>query len=321
MPRFFHLKFGAAAGGYPDALIKEAIICAVDGTDPWIRAVSGYKRKLRPAVERAIDHVVALVDALPPAIVLDTGNYDSDPRLRTFFISTADMRKILHDDPDLGHFRRGQDKALPGLNALLVMEKQEKTILGAELSGEILLRDVPQITVSFERHRLFALAGNEEETRHQIKRKAFNHLLSLALDRISSVKTERKNLERYRALFQSKLSLLRRVGWGFDERDAENGLALDDLEKRLDRIQTELLELGGEDRMLKLYLDIVIDVLGRPEAHIWATKETLIVDRMGIKRRVAAGDAPEVTLDIIRDAEGRNLVVSLVTLPGEGLQN
>ena len=38
--------------------------------------VSGYKKKLRPAVLRAIDHVVALVEGLPPPMPVHLGSYD-----------------------------------------------------------------------------------------------------------------------------------------------------------------------------------------------------------------------------------------------------
>ena len=59
MLRIFYSIFGGdeEAGRYPDTLIKAAIERAVDGTDPWLRGLSGYPRKLRPAVLHAIDHV------------------------------------------------------------------------------------------------------------------------------------------------------------------------------------------------------------------------------------------------------------------------
>ena len=46
MLRLFQSIFGKSAtkGSYPESLVKAAIERAVDGTDPWIRAVSGYKK-------------------------------------------------------------------------------------------------------------------------------------------------------------------------------------------------------------------------------------------------------------------------------------
>ena len=45
-------------GAYPEDLIERAIERAVDGTDRRLRAVSGYKKSLRPAVVHAIETLV-----------------------------------------------------------------------------------------------------------------------------------------------------------------------------------------------------------------------------------------------------------------------
>lgn len=314
MLRYLHSIFrrNSKAGGYPKSLVKKAIERAVDGTDPWIRAVSGYRKKLRPAVLCAMDHVVALVDALPPTVLVEPGSYDSDNRLRVFFTSSAELQRVLAGDPGLEELLHGRGGGLPRITALLVMEKQEKTILGSELSGQIVLRDVPQVTVSFQAQRLLDPAASEEETRRQLKRRAYDHLLSIALRQISGVKTERDKLARHRALLQAKLNLLQRGDWGFEEGRADGHLGITEIEERLKKIEASLLKYGGDDRMLEVYLETLAGVLRRPEEHIWARKERLIVDRMGIKRSQPAHDTTEVELHMIGDSEGRNLAVTLV---------
>lgn len=322
MLRFFQSLFGSVTtrGRYPESLVKAAIERAVDGTDPWIRAVSGYRKKLRLAVVRAIDYVVDLVDGIAPAVVVNADSYDRDHLLRACFISGADMRTIIAGDSTLKSFLQEHGGALPSVNALLIMEKKEKLISGAELSGDVVLRDVPQVVVSFESHRLFDPAENIEKTRLQLKHRAFDHLLRLALTRITIVKTERDKLERRRALLRSKLNLLQRVGWGFDRTASDEQLEPADLEVMLGRIEAQLMELGGDDRMLEVYLDIVNDVLGHPEKSLWSCRETLSIDHMGVKRSEGAAGTSQVTLDLACDSEGRNLVVSLVDLSGEWLQ-
>ncbi len=317
MLRLFQSLFGGdtTAGNYPESLVREAIERAVDGTDPWIRAVSGYKKKLRPAVLRAIDHVVALVDGMPPPLELSIENYaDGDPRLRRFFISADELQTFIASERNLAAFRKGPEGASPRVVAMLAMEKQERGNIGVDLSGDVVMRDVPQTTVSFEGHRLVAPSGSEAETRRLLKRRAFDHLLSLALGRIAIIKTERVNLERYRTLLQSKLNLLQRGGWGFDSADSPESMDEAKLEEMLGRIEKQLMEVGGDDRALEAYLDIVADVLSRPEEHLWSTRTTLIVDRLGIKRGEPADDAPELTLDELCNAGGQRLIVSLVTL-------
>jgi hypothetical protein len=199
------------------------------------------------------------------------------------------------------------------------MEKSEGVMIGAELVGEVVMRDVPQVTVSFEGHRLIDPAGDELTTRRQLMRRAFDHLLSLALERITAVKSERQELERRRSLLQAKLNLLQRGGWGFDNAGSPEELTVPLVEKRLGLIERELEELGADDKVLEQYLGIVVDLLGRPEEHLWGGKETVIIDRLGIKRSQAAFDAPELTLNLLYNAQGRSLVTTLVTLPREVL--
>ncbi|MBU5613644.1 hypothetical protein [Geomonas azotofigens] len=316
MLRFLQSIFrrGTKGGAVPDSLVNKAIERAVDGTDPWIRAVFAYKKKLRPAVLHAIDHVVSLVDGTGPALPLDLSAYDNDPNLRTYFMTASELGDFLEREPNIAQLRGKRGSLQHGATGLLLMEKRERLTLGAELSGDVVLRDVPQVTVSFEAHRLMDLYGNEEETRYQLKRRAYDHLLRIALGRITEMKTRRGNLEKHRTLLGSKLTLLRRGGFGFDPR---TGAATDvaALEKNLADIEAQLLAIGKDDKMLEVYLGVVADVLGRAEEHLWVGRETLIVDRMGIKRKEPGPDAREVTFDVLCDAEGRRLVASLVNIP------
>jgi hypothetical protein len=322
MLRFLQSIFGGVEQGrYPESLVKAAIERAADGTDPWLRAVSGYKKKLRPAVLRAIDHVVTLVNGLPPPIAASYGCYGNDARLKAFFMSTAEMRQILGSDRNLADFLKGEGGSVSQVIALLMMEKQEKVGFGAALSGDVVVHDVPLVTVSFVGHRLIDPSENEEKTRRQLMRRAYDHLLSIALGCITIVKGEREDLERRRALLQSKLELLQRGGWGFEETGSTEKPHSAVLEEQLAQIEAKLQEVGGDDRMLQVYLGIVADVLGRPEEYLWAGQETLIVDRLGIKRSEPADDAPELTLGVLSNAAGQKRVVTLVALSGEALRS
>src|SRR5512137_332065 len=123
----FHSIFRIAeeSGRYPDSLVKAAIERAVDGTDPWLRGLSGYRRKLRPAVVHAIDHVVALVGSMNHPLELSRAGYGTDPLLRLFFISHEQMGNVLRSDPALAEYRRGAGHAAGPAWALLVMECEQ----------------------------------------------------------------------------------------------------------------------------------------------------------------------------------------------------
>lgn len=299
-------------GRYPEPLIKRAIERAVDGTDPHLRAVSGYQRRLRPAVLRAVEHVVALVDALPQPVPVRLDGYGEDSRLRSFFISAAHMRKVFREDGTLAAFVGESRRRSGNVVALMAMEKQEKVVFGAEASGHIVARDVRQVSVTFDAHRFYDPSWSEEETRRLLKKRAYDHLLGLALRRLGALKSERSDLERRRTLLQAKLNLLEREGLGFLQDGAEK-IDVREIEERLRRIEAQLQALGGDNRVFESYLEVVAEVLGRPEAYLCACSETILLDRMGIKRSDAA-EAAEVTLSRVENSEGRSMVVTLVSL-------
>jgi hypothetical protein len=124
----------------------------------------------------------------------------------------------------------------------------------------------------------------------QLKRRAFDHLLSQALKRITAAKVEQEKLARYRKQFKSKLELLWRAGWSFEEPETGDTPELSVVEEKLRQIEAQLLEPGRDDQVLEVYLDILTNVLGRPEDYLWLEKETLIIDSMGIKRAEASSD-------------------------------
>lgn len=311
--------YGDNNGAYPESIVRQAVERAVDGTDPWLRAVPGYKKKLKPAVLRAIEYVVSLVDALQPPLPVSSARFAEDPRLKAFFISTAEMRKVLQHDRSMAAFRRGPDAGTPQVTALLYMEKMETRSFGVEVSGDAVVRDVPQVMVTFESHRLMDPAGDEAETRLRLKKRAFDYLVRVALQRITMAKSERKDLERSSALLQAKLDMLRRGGWGFDGGGCAADEDINGLEERLEQVEAQLMGLEGGD-MLDAYLNVVIDVLGRPEHYLRAGRETLTLDRMGIRREPETSNTVELTLNTLHDAEGGTGVVLLIAIPGEELK-
>lgn len=310
MLRLFHSIFGTVAETehYPETLVRAAIERAVDGTDPWLRGLSGYRRKLRPAVLAAIDHVVALVDGLDPPRPANRAGYDHDPLLRAMFLSAEQMLQLLHKQ------LAAQPVAGGAACALLVADLEQRGIFGVDLHGETLVRDVPQVTVSFANHHLLDPALNETETRHLLKRRAFDHLLSMALRRMVAVKEIRAGLDNRYALLQAKHDALLNGHWGFDLGKHEKPANMVELETQLAEIEAQLLRVGKDDRSIEVALELLADVLGQPQKHLWMSRETLVVDSMGIKRTMATEEAPELVLEQLHNAEGRNVVVSLVGL-------
>ena len=304
-------------GAYPEDLIERAIERAVDGTDRRLRAVTGYKKSLRPAVIHAIDHVVALVDSFPPPLELSRRNYGADAELGAYFASVDHMNDVLSRDAEMRQWHKSPESAAAErVIGLLIMEMRERNVLGMALEGDKLRHDVAQVTVGFNKHRLVDATAVEDDTRRLLKRRAFDHLLTLALVGIADSHGERGDLERERDLLRSKLAALQAGRWGFgDEAGDGAGEGAPDpemLQQRVEEIDAQLSTFSTG--LLKNHLDILVDVLATAAQKLRSERSTLCVDRQGVKQAQPSVLAPEITLTTLHNSTGRSVVVRLASI-------
>ncbi|MGB5762896.1 MAG: hypothetical protein WBM58_10155 [Sedimenticolaceae bacterium] len=319
MLKLFQSIFGGGEvqGRYPESLVEAAIERTVDGTDPRLRSLPRYRKQLRPAVLQAVDHVVALVDSFPAAQLADRDGYGHDLRLAALFASAERMFQIFGADPVLREFHADQPGAGGPLFALLLAERVEKKVMGIEMENETLRRDVAQVAVNFRGHRLVDPATTEEEARKQLKRRAFDHLLSLALQRIAEVSKERADLGQQRALLRRKLDTLHNGGWGFDETDKRVDQPAE-MQAELEETERQLTALGADDRTLQAHLDITADSLAGAAQQLWAEDLDLHLDQMNIQRDPADRTSRHIRLQELHNARGRRLVTLPVSItPGD----
>jgi len=305
---------------YPKATIREAIERTIERTDPWLKVVSGYKKKLRPAIILSLDHAARLVSSLPPPILVEFGPNGSCPSLAAFFTTTAEMLKTFQKDRDLTGYLRDHNPASKQIIALLMMEKSEKTIFGAELSGNVVSRDVPQTSVTFLNQRFLEPADNEKDIRRKLESRAFDHLLRIAHMQVATSKSERKDLERRQTILQSKLALLKSGDENLQGPESNNMPSISATEEQLKQLEAKLMAQGRPDKVLDTYLGIAINVLSHPEEHLWETMQHIILDARGIKQAQAKENDCEFDLQELSNSEGKQWVMLLIALPVDDLQ-
>ena len=67
------------------AIVDEAIEHLVDGIDPNMRLIVGYKKKLWLAVDKALIYIAWLVDTIPGPIQCDKKAFATDPLVNAIF--------------------------------------------------------------------------------------------------------------------------------------------------------------------------------------------------------------------------------------------
>jgi hypothetical protein len=293
---------GEESGAPDKALIEAATERAIDGTDPRLRALGAYRKRLREPVEQAARHIIALVDNLPPAVEISRRAYGTDPRLRAFFVSAEHLQEVLGGMKTVRDFLQGVSAPLPEeIFGLLTLTWKERTVLGTEQRGEISRRDVKQQAVTFFDHRFVSTAASEADARWEMKKRGYDYLLKVALERILGTRGKRQNLIRERQLLNKKLEAMKAGGWGLegmfaqDEAEAKNSV---ELEEQIGTVEKELLEIGSDSESLQRSLDELAQVLGQP-AHWLSRRElSMRLNYMGIRVEEDSGEASN-RLDLI----------------------
>lgn len=322
--RFLQSIFAAtpAPSGKSDAtLIRAAIERVVNGTDPRLRFVNHYQRILWHAVERSVEHVSTLIDGLPPAFEVSKRDFTADPRLRALFASSEHLREILSFGPALEQYRQQHSNALPAvLYAALGVDRIEKKVLGVDLQGDMLRRDVAQTTVNFRNHRLAFLTESETETRWELKKQAFDYLIEIALKRLISIRTRREQLEReQRHLLQKQARLLKSAKLGLEPLletgvpEVHDPVAID---RQLREVRAELDQMRADSATIEDHLERVASTLREPEQHLRMERVTLTLDHMN--QKVAPNSsrvASTLTFDDTLLGDDRRFTTLLVRFP------
>lgn len=314
--KLFQSIFGGreAVGRYPESLIEMAIERAVDGTDSRLRLVPGYRKRLREPVIHAIDQVVALVDGIPAPVAAGPDGYRNDFRLAALFASAEDMLQVLGRDWALSEYLSGTEgRGAGSVNALLMARREERNILGMDLVGDQVRRDVAQVSVSFSGHHLLEPRVSEEESRRFLKRRAFDHLLALALAEIAEARVERADLKRQHDLLARKLQAMKRGTLSFDRPDAgeadEAGL-----QAELDAVSRQLQALGADAHVLEAHLKVVAERLGEAERLVWSHEIELWLGPMNIRRDPTDPSARRIVVQEIHSARGGRAILLPVAI-------
>ena len=264
-------------------LLNRVIEFVVDNTDPRIRMVPRYKDKLAPAVIRSAQYLGGIIRAMPEPRELSRGSWAGDAEINAFFATVEDVPRALARSADLrAFFDAPAQKAAQEAFALLVMEKEERSVYGVALEDGILKSDVAQVNVNFSAHRIVAPAATQIEARVEIGLRGVRRLLDVVLGRIAALQQQATDLAERKAFLGTKLRMLKSTGFGI-EAAVDHTKEIAEIEAKIARDSKELLEIKGKPRSMEHYLEQISDVLLVPEQHLAMSEVRLRVSRLGIK--------------------------------------
>jgi hypothetical protein len=267
---------------YPDILTS--LESVIDATDSRIRLVSGYRKKLLDVMRTSLEFTDELVGMIPAPIEVGRSTFVSDPYVNAFFASVTDLQTIFSQSSEVREFMETcGNSETPHCYALLCMHKEKKIVMGMELSGDVLRKDVRQTAVNFTDHRIYAPAASEEATREGLKQCLFGGLVTNALERIVQHKLTAHRLQNERRVLHGRLrhfeQKMKAVG-NDGELAALTARDIEETRQRLGRIETALMDARPASPLESLQQ--VHAVFSKPDAFVRMTKHVLTLDKMGI---------------------------------------
>jgi hypothetical protein len=164
------------------------------------------------------------------------------------------------------------------------MHKEEKTVLGVELVGDTLKKDVRQTAVNFSDHRIYSPAPTETETRRGLKNCLFDGLVTNALERVIQLKLSNQRLQHERQILQARLRhaqyLLERPS-GPPANGVDHERDIEETRQRLERTEEDLRRIHLATPQVSL--EQVLEVFSTPETFVHLHQSILKLNKMGIK--------------------------------------
>ena len=257
----------------PDLL--HAIEYAVSSIDPQLKNLYKYPNAFRKPVMNALEYAHSLADNVPGPVEINLETYAQDTYVHAIFPSmdfVADAFRLSHSIQD--YLR--ENNSSHDIYALMGMRRREKAVMGMELSGEIIQREVPQQMVYFTSHTIVNPASSEQLSRGQVAWVFFKNLVGKVKTRIAQRKNELQSHHQEMDLLMARLH-------------AADEMSRPALKKELDSLLSRF-QNTTQSLDLHSYLDDFNAVLLNPEQYLQLKQSAIILDRLGIKR-----DSDEVT--------------------------
>ncbi|MEA3274804.1 MAG: hypothetical protein U9Q81_05835 [Pseudomonadota bacterium] len=311
------IKTRSAARRRYETEINLAVERVVDQVNPRLRAVSGYRRKLFPVVERALEHVRELSLQVPGPVRVDRQAWAGDAMINALFGSVKRMRWVL-TGPDVRKYVK--EHPIGGdCYAVLAAMPEVRNQLGMELRGETVQRDVRQTAVSFSNHEVALVGEAEQSVREALAHDALELLVSLAVQDIVGQESRIAETEERLRILRLKQKVAKSRSRGVElllDESAEHLKEQDELRGRIAELETDLPEVKKGLESLDDYLKRLIALLEHPESHLGLEQVRVRLDRMNIVREGPAdssGSEIEFTRALRGDQPGR--VVAIIRFP------
>jgi hypothetical protein len=288
-------------------VLIQAVEHIVDQTSRHLRAIPGYRRRLKGPVTDVFLYIDDLIERIPGSFLCSRSTFSLDPRVRAFFVSPHHLQEVFSQNKDVREIFDANPLA-DECCALVCMRMEERQKFGVALIGDRLHREVLQTTVSFRHHHVYSPGVSEADSRRALKCCIFNGILTHIREKLIEAKVS--HIEH-----KKRLSLLR-----IQLREAEQQDAVEKersgLQMQIEALENTLINAARRPPTLEDHLAFVSGVLRNVDQFISASFQHLHLTHMGIKvDQESKEPANEIDIVEIRIANKEPRVAALVRFP------
>ncbi len=269
------------------ARVDEAIEHLVDGIDPNMRIIVGYKKKLWPSVDKALIYIDWLVDTIPGPIQCDKKAFATDPLVNAIFATAGDLQKVFSQSEAVRTFFDDPlNVNVDECYALMCMEKDERAGFGMGLEGEFVKKDVPQVAVNFFAHNIMAPAATAKEVRKCLKQCIFDAVITNIFESVMANHLREAGTDEYRKVLDRRYKASQ--AWGQELTDLILSIRTDTTSTNAApaKVTTEQQASSGREVQQEtpnVRLSRVVKILLHPENVVRLNHISMNLTRMGIK--------------------------------------
>lgn len=267
-----------------EEILRQATEQVVKVADPVIRQARRYRRVLRTPLSGAMDYCRSLIDAVPGPVTLSRSQYHADPLVKALFASPDELEEVLRISPELTALR--EQGHTGEVSAMMTVLYDEKTIFGHEQEGDIVRRDVQQRAVNFSDHRIVAPSSDLDRARTGIVHRGLEVLATIAMERITTLKSRKAELREKREYLKGMLKILGGRNYMhemFAAPDPDKREVFRKAEKKLSEVEQELAKLQEKMTYPEHSLGYLEEIMRKPDDSLIVRSQSFRLNWKGVR--------------------------------------
>ncbi len=159
--------------------IADTTEALITGTNPNVRIVIGYKKRLRSSAVKLGDYIDCLTEVSPPIVHFDRLHYAEQPVIDAFFTNRDNMQLFFKRSRTVKHFLKSPDhKDNDKVYLLLSANLTEKSVFRSTIEGNMLRSDVRQTHVNLDNRQLLAFSLSEMDLQNALRKWMFDRIVA-----------------------------------------------------------------------------------------------------------------------------------------------